>query len=87
VSREELIQQVALGKTDDEILEWCFSMRSRLNRTQGRVWNGFAEKFGWRDKFSGFLEKIKLEEGLGHREDIVTAFDLIDAREGRFPSK
>ncbi|MFZ0708814.1 MAG: DUF5069 domain-containing protein, partial [Terrimicrobiaceae bacterium] len=72
VSHEELIQQVTLGKTDDEILEWCFSTRFRPNRTQRRVWNGFAEKLGWRGKVSGFLEKIKLEEGLGHREDIVT---------------
>jgi hypothetical protein len=38
---------------------------------------------GWRDKASGFLERVKLEEGLSHRDDLVTAFDLIDAREGR----
>ncbi len=83
VSHEELIQQVNLGKTDDEVLEWCYSTRFRPNPTQKRIWNGFALKLGCRDKVSGFLERVKLEDGLGHRDDLVTAFDLIDAREGR----
>ena len=83
VSHREVIEQVALGKTDDEILEWCFSTRFRPNPIQKRIWNGFALKLGWRDKAAGFLEKVKLEEGLGDRDDLVTAFDLIDAREGR----
>jgi Domain of unknown function (DUF5069) len=87
VSHEELIRQVSLDKTDDEILEWCFSTRFRPNPTQKRIWNGFAKKFGWRDWASGFLEKVKLEEGLVHRLDLVTAFDLMDAREGRSRSQ
>ena len=83
VSHSELIEQVVLGRTDDEILEWCLSTRFRPNPIQKRIWNGFALKLGWRDKASGFLERVKLEDGLSHRDDLVTAFDLIDAREGR----
>ena len=83
VSHRELIEQVVLGRTDDEILEWCLSTRFRPNPIQKRIWNGFALKLGWRDKASGFLERVKLEDGLSHRDDLVTAFDLIDAREGR----
>jgi hypothetical protein len=30
-----------------------------------------------------FLARTKAEEGLSHRRDVVTAFDLIDLREGR----
>ena len=46
VSHSDLIQQVRLGKTDDEIAEWCFSNGSAaqldsakdLERLRGKVW-------------------------------------------------
>jgi hypothetical protein len=50
---------------------------------QRRIWNGFARKFGWRDMASSYLQQVKLEESLIGRDDLVTAFDLIDALEGR----
>jgi hypothetical protein len=50
---------------------------------QTRVWNEFARKFGYDDVAAKFLARIKAEEGLEHRTDIVTTFDLIDLREGR----
>jgi hypothetical protein len=87
VSHEEVIRQVSLDKTDDGILEWCFSASFRPNPTQKRIWSGFAKKFGWRDWASDFLEKVKLEEGLAYRVDLVTALDLMDAREGRSRSQ
>ncbi len=83
VAHDELVQQAALGKSDAEILEWCFVTRFRPNPTQGRIWNGFARKFGWRDMASEFLEKVKLEDGLTEREDLATVFDIINTREGR----
>ena len=83
VSHDELIQQVALGKSDAELLEWCFLTRFRPTPMQRRIWNGFARKFGWRDMASSYLQQVKLEEGLIGRDDLVTAFDLIDALEGR----
>ncbi|HVQ19679.1 MAG TPA: DUF5069 domain-containing protein [Terrimicrobiaceae bacterium] len=83
VSHSDLVQQVRLGKTDDEIAEWCFSNGLRPNSIQRRIWNGFAEKFGWRDVAAPFMERVKIEEGLVHRDDLVTAFDLMDGLEGR----
>ena len=35
------------------------------------------------DVAAKFLARIKAEDGLEHRTDIVTTFDLIDLREGR----
>jgi hypothetical protein len=87
VRHDELVQLAAGGKSDAEILEWCFATRFRPNPTQRRIWNGFARKFGWRDLASPFLETVKLEEGLADRDDLVTTFDLIDAREGRAPGR
>jgi Domain of unknown function (DUF5069) len=72
-----------LGRSDAEILEWCFETRFQPNPTQRKIWNCFARKFGWRDLASESLERVKVEEGLAGRDDLVTAFDLIDAREGR----
>ena len=57
--------------------------RSAAHSIQRRIWNGFAEKFGWRDVAAPFMERVKIEEGLVHRDDLVTAFDLMDALEGR----
>jgi Domain of unknown function (DUF5069) len=83
VTHDELVQQAVLGRGDLEILEWCFETRFRPNPTQRRIWNGFARKFGWRDIASESLERVKVEEGLADRDDLLTAFDFIDAREGR----
>ena len=84
VRHDELVQLAADGKSDAEIL---FATRFRPNPTQRRIWNGFARKFGWRDLASPLLETMKLEEGLADRNDLVTAFEIIDAREGRSPKR
>ncbi len=39
--------------------------------------------FGWNDLAAKFVARVKTEDGLEHRTDIVTSFDLIDLREGR----
>jgi len=48
-----------------------------------QIWNGFVTKFGWRDKASAHLEKVKRESGLEGREDIVTMVDYFEVDEGR----
>ena len=80
-------ERVRQGGTDDEIAEWCFQHGLRPNKIQTRVWNEFARKFGWNDAAARFTARVKSEEGLGNRTDIVTAFDLIDFREGREQKK
>lgn len=68
--------------TDEEILAWCCE-RSGFQLTEERayIWNEFARKFGWNDVAGRFLRKVRAEEGLS--DELVTAFDLIDFREGR----
>ena len=82
----DLVDRAKLPGTDEEILEWCFSRGLRPNPVQIAVWNGFAEKFGWRDKAASFVAKVKKEDGVEHRDDLLTTFDSIDHREGRAPA-
>ena len=78
-----LCERVRHGGSDDEVAEWCFQRGLRPNPVQARVWNEFARKFGWNDLAARFIARVKAEDGLQHREDVVTAFDSIDLREGR----
>ena len=81
-----LVERVKSGGSDEEILEWCFENGCRPNPVQKRIWNGFACKFGWRDRVSAFLAAVKKEDGCEDRDDLPTSFDLIDFREGRIKS-
>jgi Domain of unknown function (DUF5069) len=83
----DVCERVRQGGTDDEIAEWCFARGLRPNKIQTRVWNEFSRKFGWNDAVSRYSARVKAEDGLEHRTDIVTAFDLIDLREGREQEK
>jgi hypothetical protein len=83
---EEVRKRVLEGGTDEEILEWCFT-RSGFHPTkmQVRIWNGFSRKLGWNDAASRHIDKICAEEGI-NRENLYSAFDVIDFREGRLDS-
>ena len=76
-------QKISEGLSDDEMLEWCFATGLRPNSMQRRIWNGFLEKFGWRDLATSVIDDLKREEGLDNRLELQTAFDVIDEREGR----
>lgn len=73
------------GGTDEEILEWCFQHGRRPDPEHIELFNGFMHKRGWRDAASAGLEEQKKDAGLGHRDDIVVFFDLMDVEEGRAP--
>jgi gluconokinase len=83
VSFEALTQRVLEGGTDEEILAWCLENGRAPDAEHIRLFNGFMTKRGWRDEASNGLIEQRAEAGLGHREDIVTFFDLMDAEEGR----
>lgn len=83
VEHADVYERVRQGGSDDEVAEWCFQRGLRPNKMQLRIWNEFARKFGWNDVAAKFLARMKQEDGLEHRTDIVTAFELIDLREGR----
>jgi hypothetical protein len=81
---EAVEARVKEGMTDDQIVDWIFSHGLRPNRSQAQVWNECSRKFGWNDRVSGFVAKVKEESGLGSAS-ICTSFDLIELREGREP--
>jgi hypothetical protein len=72
------------GGTDEEILAWCCERSGfQLTEERAHIWNEYARKVGWNDVPGRFLRRVRAEDGLMDREDLVTAFDVIDHREGR----
>lgn len=87
ITFEDLCGRLRQGGSDEEIREWCFARGLRPTKGQIRIWNEFARKFGWNDRATPFIETTKAEDGLADRVELHTAFDLIDAREGRAQGK
>lgn len=85
VDFNDLTQRTLDGGTDEEVLEWCCQNGNRPTAEQIEIWNAFMHKRGWRDAASEGLIKQREEAGLGHREDLVTFFDMMDVEEGRAP--
>ena len=81
VSFEALEARTLQGGTDEEVLEWCFENGRRPDAEQIYVWNGFMSKRGWNDEADSGLQVQKQLAGLGHRDDILTFFDLMNAEE------
>ena len=84
VKFEDIEARVKEGGTDAEIAEWIFARGLRPNRMQTTVWNECSRKFGWNDRVSGYLQKIKQEAGL-ENHPACTSFDLIEVNEEREP--
>jgi len=85
VNYDELVKRVKKGGTDEEILQWCFSVGRRPSESDLYVWNEFMRKRGWNDEVSEILNRRKAEAGMSDRSDIETSFQFIDADEGRLP--
>lgn len=85
VSFEALSARTLEGGTDEEILEWCFAHGRRPDAEHIELFNGFMQKRGWRDAVTPGLIEQRAAAGLGHREDLVTFFDVMDVEEGRAP--
>ena len=86
VNYDELVERVKKGGTDEEILQWCFSVGRKPSEDDIYVWNEFMRKRGWNDEVSEILNRRKAEADMSDRSDIETSFQFIDADEGRFPS-
>ena len=71
------------GGTDEEVLQWCFSMGRQPSEDEIYVWNEFMRKRGWSDEVSETLKRRKKEAGMAGRSEIETMFAFIDADEGR----
>ena len=82
---DQLVKRVKGGGTDEEILQWCFTVGRKPSEDDIYVWNEFMRKRGWNDEVSEILKRRKAEAGMTDRADIQTAFQFIDADEGRLP--
>ena len=85
VNYDQLVERVKKGGTDEELLQWCFEKGRRPNENDIYVWNEFMRKRGWNDEVSEILKRRKAEAGMSDRVDVQTAFQFIDADEGRLP--
>lgn len=83
VPYDVLINRVAEGGSDEEILDWCFHSGQKPSLGQIEVWNEFMRKRGWNDDGSTKLQARLAESGFASRTDIETFFDYIDLDEGR----
>jgi hypothetical protein len=83
IDYDQLVERVKQGGTDEEILEWCFENGCRPHDDDIYVWNEFMRKRGWNDEVSVVLKRRKEDAGMADRSDIETAFQFIDADEGR----
>jgi gluconokinase len=87
IKYSQLVERVKKGGTDKEILQWCFNGGRSPSADDIYVWNEFMRKRGWNDEVSEILQRRKREAGMANRADIETAFQFIDADEGRLPSR
>ena len=85
IDYDQLVERVKRGGRDEEILQWCFDNGRRPDEDDVYVWNEFMRKRGWNDEVSEILKRRKREAGMTDRSDIQTAFQFIDADEGRLP--
>jgi gluconokinase len=74
INYDQLVERVNRSGTDEQILQWCFESGRRPDEVDIYVWNEFMRKRG-----------CKKEAGMSDRSDIQTAFQFIDADEGRLP--
>jgi hypothetical protein len=85
VRYEDVRAQILSGKTDAEVLNWCFANGRRLTEEEILIYNSFISKRGWHDDETdgSFGEMIK-KLGLRDDDGVVTYFDLIEMDEGRW---
>ncbi|MDB6075750.1 MAG: hypothetical protein JWO89_3390 [Verrucomicrobiaceae bacterium] len=85
VSYEEVKAQVRAGRSDDEVLEWCFTNGRRLTDEEVLIYNSFMSKRGWHDDESDeFIPAMIKEYGFADDGRVRTDFDLIEMDEGRW---
>src|SRR5258708_9939405 len=65
----QIVDQVGLGRTDEEILEWAYQAGKRPAENEIRFWNSFMTKCGWRDKSTASLNRWKNQLRLENRSD------------------
>lgn len=85
VAYTDIVEQVKITPSDDEVLEWCFLTGVRPSALLLNLWNLALTRRGWKDDYSAKLQERLAEGGYQDRKDIQTLFDYIDLDEGRDP--
>ncbi|NDV62787.1 DUF5069 domain-containing protein [Puniceicoccales bacterium CK1056] len=85
VEYSDIKRLVSEGKSDDEILEWCYANGYRPTDEEVFIWNAFMQKRGWNDDDTPYLQAEKESIGLGDCDEIQTLFDLYEIEEGHRP--
>lgn len=70
------------GRSDEDLLEWCFTTGRRPSEEAIEIWNAFMTKRGWRDAGTQRLNERLAEIGLSSGT-VQTMFEFIDLDEGR----
>jgi|SRR5436190_4306899 len=85
VGYEDVKAQVASGKSDAEVLDWCFANGRRLTNEEILIYNSFMSKRGWHDdETDEFIPDMIRQYGLPDDGSVRTDFDLIEMDEGRW---
>ena len=83
INYDQLVEHVKRSGSDEEILQWCFSVGRKPSDNDVYIWNEFMRKRGWHDEVSEMLESEKKREAMLSRSEIQTMFQFMDADEGR----
>ncbi len=80
----DLVAFITKESADDRAaLDWAYEHGEEPASNVKDWWGSFARNLGFRDSLSDRLADRKQTAGLGHRDDIYSFFDFMDAEEGR----
>ena len=85
VRYEDVRTQVLSPKSDQDVLDWCFTNGRQLTSEEILIYNSFMSKRGWHDDESDeFIPAMIKEYGLPNNGTVLTDFDVIEMDEGRW---
>ncbi len=85
VNYADVKAQVLAGRSDEEVLAWCFANGRTLTDEEVLIYNSFMSKRGWRDdETDEFIPEMIQQYGLKNDGTAITDFDLIEIDEGRW---
>ena len=83
VAYDDVVAQVKSGKSDAEVLAWCYQHGREANEQDIAMFNGYLSKRGLHDEASERIASVKEKNGIAHRDDIATFVDFIEFDEKR----
>lgn len=85
VEYADVVEQVRAGKSDEEVLAWCYEHGRSLTDEEILIYNSFMSKRGWHDDESDeYIPAMIRQYGLPDNGTVLTDFDLIEMDEGRW---